>query len=213
MTQTIEIQEIIRIGETRFYQHPVFKDLFTSEEGIVFNRSSGKFISIWDNGIGYKCINLPKKYRNILNAKSKYLLHRLVFESVNNRLIPNNFEINHISHRRNENNIKNLELVTRSENQRDISGYRGKKFEFVEKIPKNSIGILNYNKYFFPENKYYYNTETDKLYFKNKNGNIRIINEYNNNKKDGKNYIYYNLFDINNNRVSVSKIKLLKYLI
>lgn len=69
-----------------------------------------KIISQFDNGRGYKMVQL-----NFNNKSKKEYVHRLVYKSFCGE-IPIGFEINHISKCKHQNNVDNLEILTRKEN-------------------------------------------------------------------------------------------------
>ena len=63
------------------------------------------------NGTGYLQINLT----NCLGHRSKYYLHRLVWETFNHK-IPKSLEIDHLDNIKTNNHITNLVLSTRKQN-------------------------------------------------------------------------------------------------
>jgi len=63
------------------------------------------------NGTGYLQINLTDQ----LGYRSKYYLHRLVWEAFNYK-IPNSLEIDHLDNIKTNNHIDNLVLLTRKQN-------------------------------------------------------------------------------------------------
>lgn len=69
-----------------------------------------KIISQFDNGHGYKTVQL-----NFNNKSKKEYVHRLVYKSFCGE-IPIGFEINHISKCKHQNNVENLEILTRKGN-------------------------------------------------------------------------------------------------
>lgn len=85
---------------------------YINADGRVYNDRSDRFVNIGDNGKGYKRLGL--KLKGIKKWKNAYV-HRLVALS----FIPNDenkLEVNHIDENKSNNDISNLEWVTRSEN-------------------------------------------------------------------------------------------------
>lgn len=76
-----------------------------------------RIITLTDNHIGYRFIKLANK--------NKYV-HRLMYETFVGS-IPDGMQINHINHKKDDNRLENLELVTASDNQRKARLYHGKK--------------------------------------------------------------------------------------
>jgi hypothetical protein len=91
----------------------LLKELFYYREGKLFNRFKrhGKALADEEagslNNIGYRVINVKGKL---------YLSHRLIY-IYHNGEIADGLHIDHIDRIRSNNNIENLRLVTRQENQ------------------------------------------------------------------------------------------------
>jgi hypothetical protein len=82
--------------------------LYTS--GNVVNSKTGRILKQNVNKKGYRHVQLSN------NGLSKTIsIHKLVFENYIKE-VPKGFEINHIDGNKSNNNLKNLELVTRKEN-------------------------------------------------------------------------------------------------
>ena len=86
--------------------------LKVSEDGRVWRKSNNKEIKAYDNGYGYLIVGIryKGKHRNLK-------VHRLVAET----FIPKHYseeklEVNHIDHDKYNNQVENLEWVTRKEN-------------------------------------------------------------------------------------------------
>lgn len=81
------------------------------DDGRVYSYKSRKFLKPRKNNNGYYLFTL---YDN--NGKGKnYLVHRIIYEAIKGE-IPDGYEINHKSERKDENFISNLELVDRKTN-------------------------------------------------------------------------------------------------
>ena len=83
-------------------------DLFITKEGKVFGPRGER--KVFDNGAGYKQITYLENGK--MKAKT---VHRMVAEVY---LGESDLEVNHIDCDKNNNNISNLEYVTRKENMR-----------------------------------------------------------------------------------------------
>lgn len=81
---------------------------YADEEGNIYRND--KKLSPVDNGLGYKQIKL-----RLNGVRYNRYVHRLVWIAFNGE-IPDGYEINHINHDKSDNRLKNLELVTHSDN-------------------------------------------------------------------------------------------------
>ncbi len=110
-------QEIFKdvIGYENLYQVSNYGKVIAKARTLLNKNNKLQFFnaknkSINDNGNGYKTVNLW------INNKGKtFYIHRLVFEAFIGT-IPKQLEINHIDGNKENNNLINLELVTRAEN-------------------------------------------------------------------------------------------------
>lgn len=81
---------------------------YADEEGNIYRND--KKLSPVDNGLGYQKIKL-----RLNGIRYNRYVHRLVWITFNGE-IPDEYEINHIDHDKSNNSLKNLELVTHSDN-------------------------------------------------------------------------------------------------
>ena len=96
-------------------KHPKFPNYVVDENGHIYSKING-----FDNGLGYRVYKLKNK-----NGDKIYQLgHRFTYEAWNEETIPNNMEIHHKNHIRNDNHIDNLDCVTKSENQKAAGIFR-----------------------------------------------------------------------------------------
>lgn len=92
---------------------------------------------------GYKRVGLS------LNGKTKkYLVHILLWVSVNGFYDKSLFDIDHCNHNRSDNRIDNLRLVSRSVNNINITHKCGKLFEFYDELPNAILFDQDYDIYF-----------------------------------------------------------------
>ena len=133
------------------------------------------------------------QYRFSVNGKYKYIYYHHIIVKM---FIKKDFnskieEIDHKNHDNNDNSIDNLCVVSRSENQRNISRFRGKQYNFVDNIGKSLVinedcGI-------------YYSLEYDKFYmFINHTNQYKELHEYLHNSHYCVGYKYNNkVYEIN----------------
>jgi hypothetical protein len=99
----------------------LLKELFYYVDGKLFNRVKRSKKTI----VGEEAGSLPPKgYRQIMINGKMYRTHRLIY-IFHNGEIADNLHIDHINRDKLDNNIENLRLVTRQENQwnRGAKGY------------------------------------------------------------------------------------------
>lgn len=82
------------------------------ENGQIWSYKSNKFLKPITEKNGYQSVWL---YGNARKRK-KYLLHRVVYESVTSEPIPENLEVNHRNEDKTDCSFANLDLVSHKEN-------------------------------------------------------------------------------------------------
>jgi hypothetical protein len=82
---------------------------------------SEKIMAIKDNGKGYKLIILKTN-----NIQKNYYIHRLVAAAFIDE-IPYKMEVNHLDGNKSNNKLSNLEILTRSDNQKHSYSVLGRK--------------------------------------------------------------------------------------
>ena len=119
------MEKYILANGKKFFIHPVYKKYAANEDGEIMNIRLRKARKGYLGNSGYLKISIF-----LAKNKSKnYLSHRFVFECFYG-LIEKNKQINHINSVRVDNRIKNLEVVTASENikksakNRNFGSYR-----------------------------------------------------------------------------------------
>ena len=81
-------------------------------DGMIWSYSRKKFLKPWTNKDGYQQVML---YDN--EGKGMwYRLHRVIYEAVTGKPIPEGYEINHISEIKTENFFENLQLLSHKDN-------------------------------------------------------------------------------------------------
>ena len=129
---------ILKNGK-KFFIHPVYKKYAANEDGEIIHVKLGKPRKGNLNQTGYLkfTIYLEK------NKNKNYFSHRFVYECFYG-LIEKNKQINHINSIRADNRIKNLEVVTASENLRKSA--KNKYIGFYNKKSKRVLAVNLFTK-------------------------------------------------------------------
>ena len=121
---------IILENDKKFYTHPIYEKYAANKYGEIMNVRLRKPMRGNLNNSGYL-------YFGIFISKNKnkcYLVHRFIYECFYGLIEENKF-INHINFIRTDNTLKNLEVVTRSENNKKSANNRD--YSFVKDNHKN----------------------------------------------------------------------------
>lgn len=102
----------MNLKEIKDYENLYSFDLNTNQ---VYGHYRKRYLKPFLRKDGYYCINLSKN-----NKKKGFLFHRLVYEAHNGN-IPEGLYIDHIDNNRQNNNIENLRLANRSENNCNVN--------------------------------------------------------------------------------------------
>lgn len=110
----LDILQKLHGDEEIFYFHPLIDDIAFSNKGRVKNMATDRILKAQKNSNGYLGINVW------IHGKGRRFtfVHRLLAESVYSFTGVNNYfyEVNHIDGNKLNNNIENLEWLTREEN-------------------------------------------------------------------------------------------------
>ena len=116
-----------------YYFHPIYTNYGCSKDGYIINCKTLK----------------PRKGRLQLNGylqtavynhngTKKWYSHRFIWESINQQIIPDGYQIHHINNDKQDNSIDNLELVTRQKNMLYANNERcGKKNQSPQNVSSN----------------------------------------------------------------------------
>lgn len=97
------------------YKIEEFDNYYVTRNGQIFNNKTNKFLKLSKTEDGYLCINLRKIEKGKILKNKKILIHREVAKGfVSNP--SNNQIVNHINLNKQDNNYKNLEWTTSSQN-------------------------------------------------------------------------------------------------
>ena len=129
-TQNVEIKC------DKFYYHPIYTNFGANKFGQIYNKKTKRVSIGCISNSGYMVITLSQ-----IGLQRKTIdVHRFVFECIKGE-IPDGMQINHIDSNRQNNCIKNLELMTRSENMKHAFAARKykTKIEIETEKPIKSI--------------------------------------------------------------------------
>ena len=109
---TNPVKNYIIYEDKVYYIHPIYTNYGASKSGKVINRDTLKPFSGFKNDNGYLSVTV----NSINNIKQKTLqAHRFIYECYHD-IIPNKMVIDHINDVKDDNRIKNLQLMTQQEN-------------------------------------------------------------------------------------------------
>ena len=104
---------IIHDGKT-YYINPIYDNYAASEDGYIINNKS--LIPRKEK------LHMTGYLNNFVSSndgkRNKCLSHRIIWEAVNQQIIPDGYQIHHINCDKQDNSINNLELVTRQQNMK-----------------------------------------------------------------------------------------------
>lgn len=90
------------------YKHPIFSDYGCDNSGNIINFNTGTIRATWSPKCGYEEVKIKGMH---------ILVHRFVWEAVNNEVIPRGYEVNHINKDKHDNKPRNLEVLTIQEHR------------------------------------------------------------------------------------------------
>ena len=123
--------------QMRYYSHPLFKNYCANSNGEIRKLTvTGCYQPVLQN-----CVN---GYLMIRIRGISYRSHRFVYECMNNRLLDDQVEIDHIDRNRMNNQITNLREVNRSTNRLNRFSNRE-----VNQLPVDAIRIVQYDEHQF----------------------------------------------------------------
>ena len=120
---------ILKNGK-KYFIHPIYNKYAANDEGEIIHIKLGKPRKGYLGNAGYFQFSIYLEE----NKTKNYYSHRFVFECFYG-LIQKNKQINHINFIRTDNRIKNLEIVSPSENNKKSSV--NKDYTFLKDIRKN----------------------------------------------------------------------------
>ena len=132
------MKNFILENDKKFFIHPIYKKYAANKYGEIMNVRLKKPMigNINNSGYLHIVIYISK------NKKKTYLSHRFIYECFNGMIEKDKF-INHINFIRTDNRLKNLEVVTRSENNKKSAINRD--YSFVKGNYKNKKTVKGIN--------------------------------------------------------------------
>lgn len=85
------------------YKHPIFPNYACDNSGNIINLRTGTIRKTWTPKCGYEEVKIEGVH---------ILVHRFVWEAVNNEVIQKGYEVNHINKNCKDNRPCNLEILT-----------------------------------------------------------------------------------------------------
>ena len=132
----MESHEIIKFQNIKFYTHPIYNRYAASKEGQILGKKRKKILKSWLNfANGYKYFTLYAS-----NTRKSYSVSRFVYESFKGN-IPDDKEVDHIDNNKENNSIKNLQLLTHKENTRKSRCKKVKSFN-IETREEKKFGSI-----------------------------------------------------------------------
>ena len=134
-------------GENSFTQIPAINTVFHDGKTYFIHHKYDNYAASTDGYIINRKRLIPSKGRLQLNGylqttvhsngkKKNFTTHRFIWEAVNQQIIPEDYQIHHINNDKQDNCIKNLELVTRQQNMIYEGKNRlGKKISKKQNVP------------------------------------------------------------------------------
>ena len=126
----------------KFYSHPIYSQYSASKKGQILSKNHKKILKIGPNNAnGYHYFSL---YTN--SVTKYYLVSRFVYECFKGN-IPHDKEADHIDNNKENNSIKNLQLLTHKENTRKSRCRKVKSFNIETREEKKFKSVNEAAKY------------------------------------------------------------------
>ena len=134
-------RQIIKFQNIKFYTHPIYNQYSASKDGQILGKKRKKILKGIKFANGYYYFTLY-----VDNISKSYLFSRFVYECFKGN-IPNDKEVDHIDNNKENNSIKNLQLLTHKENTRKSSCKKVKSFNIETREEKNFRSVNEAAKY------------------------------------------------------------------
>ena len=139
--------------QTKYYHHPIFTNYCSNSNGDIVKITSDRITNIPQQPQnGYLQVVLSQG-----RMRKVYRAHRFVYECMNNRILNDDVEIDHIDRNRSNNRIDNLREVNRYTNV--LNRFTNRE---VNELPIDSIKIIEYDGHHFTD--LYYSPFTNCMY-------------------------------------------------
>ena len=192
MSETTEYVEFVQLK-----LHPNY-EISTSYPFVIRNILSGRIIKQSITALGYLQIKIDSKTIPI---------HRIIAEQFINPNIQG-MDVNHINHKRLDNRIENLEVITHSENLKNRKMFVKQVSEYIPQDNIDKDNLIQLERYKNCEfNKYYFDKINEKVYiYQERYGRYKVVKPARNGK-----YLIIALMPTNNPTLTLSYDKFIKY--
>ena len=138
----------------KYYHHPVFTDYCANANGDIVStkRDRIKQLKLTLRKSGYYCCHVCQD-----GVTKLYYCHRFIYECMNNKVVDDGVEIDHIDRDPANNPIDNLREANRTTNTLNRCTNRE-----VDELPEDAIKIVKYNQHHF--NDLHYSPSTNCMY-------------------------------------------------
>ena len=177
--------------------HPKY-EISTSNPFVIRNISSGRILKQTIKSNGYLNINIDS---------TTIPLHRIIAEQFINPNIHGK-GVNHINHKRLDDRIENLEVITHSENIKNRKSYNKQVSEYIPQYTINKDNLIRLERYKTCEfNKYYFDKINEKVYiYQERYGRYKVVKPARNGK-----YLIIALTPTNKPTLTLNYDKFIKY--
>ena len=177
--------------------HPKY-EISTAYPFVIRNISSGRILKQTITAHGYS---------NIKIDSTTIPIHRIIAEQFINPNIQG-MDVNHINHKRLDNRIENLEVITHSENLKNRKMFVKQVSEYIPQDNIDKDNLIQLERYKNCEfNKYYFDKINEKVYiYQERYGRYKVVKPARNGK-----YLIIALMPTNNPTLTLSYDKFIKY--
>ena len=177
--------------------HPKY-EISTSYPFVIRDKSTKRILKETITAQGYSNINIDS---------TTIPIHRIIAEQFINPNIQG-MDVNHINHKRLDNRIENLEVITHSENLKNRKVFVKQVSEYIPQYTINKDNLIRLERYKNCEfNKYYFDKINEKVYiYQERYGRYKVVKPARNGK-----YLIIALMPTNNPTLTLSYDKFIKY--
>ena len=177
--------------------HPKY-EISISYPFVIREISTGRILKQTITAQGYSNINIDS---------TTIPLHRIIAEQF---ITPNiqGMDVNHINHKRLDNRIENLEVITHSENLKNRKSYNKQVSEYIPQYTIAKDNLIRLERYKTCEfNKYYFDKINEKVYiYQERYGRYKVVKPTRNGK-----YLIIALTPTNKPTLTLNYDKFIKY--
>ena len=177
--------------------HPKY-EISTSYPFVIRDKSTKRILKETITAQGYSNINIDS---------TTIPIHRIIAEQFINPNIQG-MDVNHINHKRLDNRIENLEVITHSENLKNRKVFVKQVSEYIPQDNIDKDNLIQLERYKNCEfNKYYFDKINEKVYiYQERYGRYKVVKPARNGK-----YLIIALMPTNNPTLTLSYDKFIKY--